>query len=95
MTVFRTWSARANPDNATRYAEYFDRVLRPQLEAIEGFRGADVSVVAGDIRVVTRWESMAAIARFAGDPIDRAVVEPEARALLLAFDDKVVHRVED
>jgi hypothetical protein len=34
---------------------------------------------------------MEAIGRFAGDQPERAVVEPEARALLSSFADEVVH----
>jgi len=34
---------------------------------------------------------MGAIGRFAGDQPERAVVEPEARALLSSFADEVVH----
>jgi hypothetical protein len=71
MSVLRIWSARATPENAKRYAAYFERVLRPQLSAIAGFLGADVRIDAeGGVRVTTRWESMTAIARFAGEPID-------------------------
>jgi hypothetical protein len=41
--------------------------------------------------VITLWESMDAIRRFAGEDADRAVVEPEARAVLSEFDDGVRH----
>jgi hypothetical protein len=44
-----------------------------------------------EITVLTFWESMDAVKRFAGDPPDRAVVEPEARAILLSFDEHVKH----
>jgi hypothetical protein len=37
----------------------------------------------------TRW---AAVERFAGADRERAVVEPEARAMLASFDDRVEHR---
>lgn len=37
------------------------------------------------------WESMDAIRRFAGDEPERAVVEPEARAVLKTYDDFVSH----
>jgi hypothetical protein len=41
--------------------------------------------------VITFWESMGAIRRFAGEDPERAVVEPEARAVLAEFDDVVLH----
>ena len=44
-----------------------------------------------EIEVLTFWDSMAAIHRFAGDDAERAVVEPEARAVLRRFDRHVRH----
>lgn len=41
--------------------------------------------------VITLWDSMDAIRRFAGEDSERAVVEPEARAVLAEFDDFVRH----
>jgi heme-degrading monooxygenase HmoA len=41
--------------------------------------------------VLTRWESLAAIAAFAGNDVARAVVEPEAMAALTAFDRRAQH----
>ena len=38
-----------------------------------------------------RWESLDAIRAFAGEDIDLAVVEPEARAVLSRFDSRVRH----
>jgi hypothetical protein len=51
-------------------------------------------VPVGEVRitVTTFWESMIAIGRFAGSNPERAVVEPEARALLTSFDDVVTHQ---
>ena len=43
------------------------------------------------IDVVTEWASFDAIRRFAGATIDRAGVEPEARSLLLSWDERVTH----
>jgi heme-degrading monooxygenase HmoA len=97
-TVLRTWAARATPSNADRYVEFFDRSLTRQLQAIAGFRGARVSTRheadasgAVVIDVVTEWASMEAIRRFAGSTPERAVVEPEARTLLLSWDERVAH----
>lgn len=96
MSVVRTWSARATRAGATAYAAYFRTALAPELEKLAGHRGALVlERPDGDlieITVHTFWDSMAAIERFAGPAPERAVVEPEARALLAAFDDRVEHR---
>jgi len=96
MPIARTWSARATPAGTTAYVMFFHETLVPQLAQIDGHRGAVVlRRPAGDlveITVHTFWESMAAIERFAGATYDRAVVEPEARAVLASFDDHVEHR---
>jgi len=44
-----------------------------------------------EIEVLTFWESIDAIRRFAGEAIERAVIEPEARALFLSCDEHVRH----
>jgi heme-degrading monooxygenase HmoA len=94
--ILRSWSARATADGARAYVDYFRRVLVPQLDALAGHRGATVATRAlGDgveILVLTVWDSLAAIEAFAGAEVERAVVEPEARALLRDFDERVVHR---
>jgi hypothetical protein len=97
-SVLRTWSARATPANADRYVDFFERALARELRAIPGFRGARVSTRqepdatgAVVIDVVTEWASFEAIRRFAGPATDRAVVEPEAKSLLLSWDERVTH----
>lgn len=95
-SIARSWHARASVDGARAYVAFFERVLVPQLKAIEGHRGALVMTRPGagsvELHVLTLWASREAIARFAGAAtLDVAVVEPEARAVLQSFDDRVVH----
>ena len=96
--ILRSWTARATAENVSRYVSYFERTLGPELLALDGFRGATISTgrepdAEGHIliRVVTRWASMDAIGKFAGDTPARAVVEPAAKALLATFDEEVIH----
>jgi heme-degrading monooxygenase HmoA len=94
--IARVWTARATADGARRYVDFFQGVLVPQLKGIEGHRGALVltgphSQSEVGITVITFWESMAAIGRFAGSTPEAAVVEPEARALLRSCDERVKH----
>jgi len=92
--IARRWRARASEDGARAYAAFFEETLVPQLDRIEGHRGALVMTRSEgggvEITVLTFWDSMEAIARFAADP-ERAVVEPEAQAVLEWFDDRVSH----
>jgi mannose-6-phosphate isomerase-like protein (cupin superfamily) len=96
LVIARRWTAVAEgSEQADSYAEHFAHAVRPQLENTNGFLGATLERVEVDggieIVVVTRWESMAAISAFAGADVDLAVVEPEARAVLSRFDDRVRH----
>jgi len=93
--IVRMWSGRATAANADAYERFVTSQVFAALPRIDGHRGAcllkrpledDVEFIA-----VTLWESLDAIRAFAGDAIDRAVVEPEARAVLASFDDTVRH----
>jgi heme-degrading monooxygenase HmoA len=93
--IVRMWRGRAKGANAEAYERFVTTKVFGTLPAIAGHRGAyllkrslgaEVEFVA-----VTVWESRDAIRKFAGGNIDRAVVEPEARALLSSFDDVVSH----
>lgn len=95
VPVARVWRGRAAPARAQEYVDFFRRRVVPQLRAIEGQRGihllrqAKGAVV--EFTVLTLWQSMAAVRRFAGADPRRAVVEPEARTVLDHFDETVAH----
>ncbi len=93
--ILRSWSARATTDGAERYVRYFDQSLLATLRRFEGHRGVMVLTRrAGDeveVTVLTLWDSLDAIRRFAGPEPTVAVVEDEARAMLLRFDGHVTH----
>lgn len=106
MTIERVWSARTTRDKAVTYAEYFRRVVVPELAAVAGYRGhrllqrrtaSDAASGAGpaaeaiEIVVVTEWESLDVIRGFAGDDVDSAVVHDEAAALFTDYDRTVRH----
>ena len=95
--IARRWLGwAADADAADAYERHFQTAVRPQLEATPGFLGAMLERVADpggrtEIVVVTQWESIDAIRGFAGDDIEAAVVEPDARAVLADFDERVRH----
>jgi mannose-6-phosphate isomerase-like protein (cupin superfamily) len=94
--IARRWTALADGSTqADAYVEHFNRTVMPQLGSTAGFLGATVERVEAvdgiEIVVVTRWESLDAIRSFAGDEVDVAVVEPDARAVLSRFDGEVRH----
>lgn len=96
LTV-RTWSATAGAEGAGNYCRYFTGTLLPELRRLPGFEGAyllrrdlDGNGIV-ELIAQTFWESPAAIRDFAGDDITVAIVEPEARAMLLDFDRTATH----
>ena len=93
--VVRSWRGYASVSNAEAYPKHLLETVRPVLEALAGFRGVYLLTrqEAGEVEylVLTLWDSMDAIRQFAGDEPNRAVVEPEARAVLLRFDAEVKH----
>src|SRR5215218_3245397 len=95
--IARRWRGWASDQaGADAYESHFAGSVRPALEATDGFVGATLERVeeAGgrvEIVVVTRWRSLEGIRSFAGEDIEAAVVEPEARAALADFDARVRH----
>ncbi|MGA6987624.1 MAG: YciI-like protein [Terriglobales bacterium] len=93
--VLRMWRGRATAEKSGEYIDHVTKKVFPALGAIEGHRGAYLlqHAVDGAIEfvVLTLWESMQAVRRFAGAKPEKAVVEPEARATLTDFDESVTH----
>ena len=94
--IARLWRGIARtPSDADAYQRHVTKTVFPSLAAIPGHRGAKVlrRATAGQIEfvVMTLWDSMDAIREFAGDKPETAVVEPEARAVLVEYDDFVHH----
>src|SRR5262245_51163786 len=93
--VARVWRGVTRADAAAAYVEHLESATFPRLRRLPGYRGAWLlrrAVPHGvEFLVVTTWDSLAAVERFAGPEPDRAVVPPEARALMVEFDERVQH----
>jgi heme-degrading monooxygenase HmoA len=96
--IARIWSASATTAGAAAYVEHFTTKVLPDLKAVDGHRGAYLlrreSGDGGDqveLQVITLWASLDAIRDFAGEDLETAVVEPEARAVLAAYSRTVTH----
>ncbi|HEX3235247.1 MAG TPA: antibiotic biosynthesis monooxygenase [Gemmatimonadales bacterium] len=93
--VVRTWRGYGAATEAQAYPDHLLQSVKPKLEQLAGYRGLyllrrrDSEEV--EFLVLTLWESMDAIRAFAGEQPERAVVEPEARAALVRFDQMVHH----
>ncbi|NLX09143.1 MAG: antibiotic biosynthesis monooxygenase [Chloroflexi bacterium] len=93
--IARMWKGYASGANVGAYLEHFEQAVLPELSRLDGFQGATVLRRDRDgdseLTVITLWESMDAIRRFAGDAVEVAVVAPAAQAVLRAYDTTVTH----
>ncbi|MWA06966.1 hypothetical protein F8568_042830 [Actinomadura sp. LD22] len=94
--IARVWRATATAEGAEAYREHFTNSVLPTLRSLDGHRGAYLLRLDRDdlveLEVLTLWESDEAIQAFAGTDLTTAVVEPEAQAVLLSYDETVSHR---
>lgn len=94
MTM-RMWRGQATAERAGQYVEHATGTVFPKLRKVEGHRGAYLlrRAINGAVEfvVLTLWESMDAVRKFAGADAGRAVVEPEAQAILSGFDESATH----
>jgi heme-degrading monooxygenase HmoA len=93
--IAREWRAFAVPPNDAAYERHFREAVLPHLREIPGCVGAHLlrreTQSEVELIAVTYYESLEAIRAFAGDDLERAVVEPEARAVLARFDERCRH----
>ncbi len=93
--ILRMWRAKSDPVRANAYIEHAKQRVFPLLGKSGGYRGAyilrRILDATAEVVVVTFWESMAAVRQFAGSHPEKAVVEPEAKAVLSDFDRVVSH----
>ena len=93
--ISRVWRGETMSANESAYRTFLTSRIFPTLKKIPGHRGAYLLRREKDrnveFLVMTLWDSMQAVRQFAGDNPERAVVEPEARAILSNFDEFVRH----
>jgi heme-degrading monooxygenase HmoA len=93
--ISRHWNTTTRPGQAERYVEHLRREIWPMLGAIPGFIRATVlrreAADGTEFRVVTEWESLAAIRAFAGADVEVAVVPAVVQAMMVRFDRQVAH----
>jgi antibiotic biosynthesis monooxygenase (ABM) superfamily enzyme len=93
--ITRLWRGWTATENADPYQQFLLEKLFPSMQAIPGFRGADVlrRPDAGEVGFVTltRFDSLEAIRAFAGEDYEVPVLEPEARELLSRYEQRAEH----
>ena len=93
--IARTWRGSTGEADAEAYLEYLRRTGIPAYRETPGNRGVLVlrRLVAGraEFLLISLWESMEAVAAFAGDDVTKAVFYPEDDRFLVDRDLEVDH----
>lgn len=93
--IARIWRGSALPEKADEYVQHLEMSVLAELHQIEGFQGLQLmrrdTPEAVEFIVLTFWESMDAIRKFAGEDAEVAVVAPAAQPLFQEYDPRVRH----
>jgi heme-degrading monooxygenase HmoA/uncharacterized damage-inducible protein DinB len=93
--IARSWDGLVESRHADEYSDYVRRTGVVDLQATEGNRGVWLlRRREGErvrMRVVSLWDSLDAIRRFAGSPPERARYYPEDAKFLLRLEPEVEH----
>jgi heme-degrading monooxygenase HmoA len=93
--ISRQWRGLARREAAAAYQEHLRLETFPAIRRIEGFIDATIlkrPVASGiEFLIVTRWKTMAAIERFAGEDAEAAVVPKAVQEMMLEYDARVRH----
>jgi heme-degrading monooxygenase HmoA len=93
--ISRHWRCIAKRTHADEYIQHLNSATFPALRRIPGF--VSVSLPRRDVAtgvefiVITSWDSVDAIGRFAGTDAEVAVVPPQAQAMMVEFDARARH----
>ncbi|HEX9332464.1 MAG TPA: antibiotic biosynthesis monooxygenase [Anaerolineales bacterium] len=93
--IARMWRGFAFPEKAEDYVKHLQMSVLPELRQIEGFQEVYLmrqdSSESVEFIVLTIWESMDAIHKFAGENAEIAVVASSAQPLFREYDSTVKH----
>jgi len=93
--VARMWHGWTKPENAEAYRRLLRTTILPGIHRVRGYRGAYLLSRSREDEIefvtLTLWESMEAVAEFAGADSGHAVVPEDARRLLTRLDDRSEH----
>jgi len=93
--IIRVWRGHTLDAKADEYQRYLVASGIPRIRATDGNRGYSILRRSEGGRtefvVISRWESLDAVKRFAGADYDKAVILEKDREYLLGVDEKVLH----
>ncbi|HET9480454.1 MAG TPA: antibiotic biosynthesis monooxygenase [Candidatus Polarisedimenticolia bacterium] len=93
--IARLWHGVTPAEKSDAYLEFLRQRAIPDYRSTPGNRKVlilrRVEADRADFLLVTLWESLAAIARFAGRDVEKARYYPEDPQFLLEMEPKVTH----
>lgn len=93
--ISRQWHGLARSERAQDYLRHLRTETFPALRTIPGFVDASIlSRTLGtgvEFQIVTRWESIDAIAKFAGADPEMSVVPPKVAEMMIEYDPRAKH----
>jgi heme-degrading monooxygenase HmoA len=91
--ISRQWRGIARPECADEYVAHLRGETFPQLKLIPGFVDAAIlrrsSARGVEFVVVTQWQSIDAIRKFAGADVETAVVPERVQVMMVDYDRRV------
>ncbi|MGH9838657.1 MAG: antibiotic biosynthesis monooxygenase [Blastocatellia bacterium] len=93
--IARFWTARIAKAHAPAYADHLKSQVLATLRSVDGYIGAKLlereTADGVGIVVITFWQSLDSIEKFAGPDLEKAVVSDEVVSLFLQYDRHVRH----
>jgi heme-degrading monooxygenase HmoA len=93
--ISRQWRGLARHSQAESYIEHLRTETFPKLAAIPGFRAASILrryLEHGvEFLIVTQWDSIESIQKFAGRDSEVAVVPEKVQQMMIEYDRTVRH----
>lgn len=97
--IARIWHGWTKPEDANAYEKLLRHEIFPSIAArnIEGYRGAELFIRedGNEVEFVTllRFDSMRAVAEFAGPDATKPVIFPKAEALITRMEQAQHYRI--
>jgi heme-degrading monooxygenase HmoA len=93
--IARFWTAKIAQAHAHVYADHLKSQVLTTLRKVDGYIGAKLlereTSDGVEIVVITLWQSLDSIRKFAGPDVEKAVVSDDIVSLFLQYDLRVRH----
>ena len=93
--IARFWTAKIAKAHAHVYADHLKSQVLATLRKVDGYIGAKLlereTSDGVEIVVITLWQSLDSIKKFAGPDLEKAVVSDDIVSLSLQYDQRVRH----